>query len=342
MNRVLVTGGSGFLGSHCVLKLLHAGYSVRATVRSQAKADEVRKMLDSAGAPSAGMVEFVQADLMSDDGWQAAMTGCEYVLHVASPFPSAVPKDEDEIILPARDGTLRVLRAAREAGVKRVVVTSSFAAVGYGGKPKSGSAYTELDWTDPTLPNPPYIRSKAIAERAAWDFVNAEGGTLELAVINPVGIFGPVLGADYSTSIALVKGMLQGVMPGLPDVYFGIVDVRDVADLHLKAMVSPQAKGERFIAVADPLMSMAGIASILRSRLGEAGSKVPTKRLPSWQIRLAALFSRKARQVAPNLGKKRESTSEKARRVLEWNPRRNDEIIVSTAKSLMRLGLVSH
>lgn len=341
MSKVLVTGGSGFLGSHCILKLLDAGHSVRATVRSQEKVKETQKMLTSAGAISASDVEFVRADLTSDDGWQAAMKGCDYVLHVASPFPSAVPKDENEIIHPARDGTLRVLRAARDAGVKRVVVTSSFAAVGYGGKPKSGGTYTELDWTDPALPNPPYIRSKAIAERAAWDFISSEGGSLELAVVNPVGIFGPVLGADYSTSIAIVKGMLEGAMPGLPDIYFGVVDVRDVADLHLRAMEKPEAKGERFVAVAGPLMSMAGIASILRSRLGEAATKVPTKKLPSWQIRLAALFSNNARQMVPNLGKKRDSTSDKAHRVLEWNPRPNDEVIVSTAESLILHGLVA-
>ena len=299
-------------------------------------------MLSSVDAVSAGNVEFVLADLMHDDSWQAAMTGCDYVLHVASPFPSQTPKDEDEIILPARDGTLRVLRAARDAGVKRVVVTSSFAAVGYGGKPMHGATYTEVDWTDPALPNPPYIRSKAIAERAAWDFVSSEGGGLEMAVINPVGIFGPVLGADYSTSIAIVKSMLEGAMPGLPDVYFGVVDVRDVVDLHLKAMLSPDAKGERFIAVAGSLMSMASVASILRERLGEAATRVPTKRLPSWKIRLAALFSGSARQMAPNLGKKRNSTSEKARRVLAWHPRPNDEVIVSTAESLLRLGLVNH
>lgn len=299
-------------------------------------------MLASAGAPSAGEVELVQADLMSDAGWQAAMAGCEHVLHVASPFPAAAPKDEDEVILPARDGTLRVLRAAREAGVRRVVVTSSFAAIGYGGRPRSDAAYTELDWTDPALPNPPYIRSKAIAERAAWDFVSAEGRGLELAVVNPVGIFGPVLGADYSTSIAIVKGMLEGTLPGLPDIHFGVVDVRDVADLHLKAMTSPKAGGERFIATAGPLMSMAGIAALLRRHLGAAAAKVPTKRLSSWQIRLAAPFNRAARQMAPNLGRKRNSSGEKARRMLGWSPRPNEEAILSTAESLIRLGLVVH
>lgn len=341
MNRVLVTGGTGFLGSHCVIKLLLAGYSVRTTVRSAAKANEARKIFASAGVASAGEIDYVQADLLSDDGWQAAMTGCDYVLHVASPFPAAVPKDENEIIVPARDGTLRVLRAARDAGVKRVVVTSSFAAIGYGASPQSRSAYTELDWTDPKLANPPYIRSKVIAERAAWDFIHTESSGLELAVVNPVGIFGPVLGKDYSASIAIVKRMLDGAMPGLPDIYFGVVDVRDVADLHIKAMTSTDANGQRFLAVAGPLISMADVAAILRNHLGEAASKVPTKRLPNWQIRLAALFSPVARQITPNLGLKRESSNEKARTLLEWNPRPNEAVILSTAESLINLGVVA-
>jgi len=337
MTKVLVTGGSGFLGGHCVLKLVHAGYSVRVTVRSMRKADEAKAMLAAAGVPSGHDVEFVQADLTKDDGWQAATAGCEYVLHVASPFPSSVPSDENEIIVPAREGTLRVLRAARDAGVRRVVVTSSFAAVGYGADARR-APYDETDWTDPALPNPAYIRSKVVAERAAWDFIHTEGGDLELSVVNPVGIFGPVLGGDYSTSIGIVKAMLDGTMPGLPDISFGVVDVRDVADLHLMAMVDPAAKGERFIAVAGPAMSMTEVAFVLRSHLGEAAARVPVKRLPSWQVRLAAIFSARARQLVPNLGKKRESTSEKARRLLGWEPRPNEDAIVSTAESLIRLG----
>jgi dihydroflavonol-4-reductase len=183
-------------------------------------------------------------------------------------------------------------------------------------------------------------RSKAIAERAAWDFIETEGRGLELTVINPVGIFGPVLGADYSSSIAIVKGMLEGAMPGLPDVYFGVVDVRDVADLQLKAMLSPAASGERYIAVAGELMSMPGIAALLRQRLGEAAPKVPTKRLPGRQIRVAALFSSAARQTLPNLGKRREASSGKARRTLGWQPRPNEEVILATAQSLIGLGPV--
>ena len=341
MSKVLVTGGSGFVGSHCILRLLHDGHSVRATVRSQAKAMALKKTLASTGLMSTDDIEFVEADLISDSGWDKAMEGQEYVLHVASPFPAGVPKNENDIVLPARDGTLRVLRAARDARVKRVVVTSSFGAVGYGGQPKA-AAYDETDWTDPSLPNPPYIRSKAIAERAAWEFIQAEGHGLEMSVINPVGIFGPVLGADYSTSIAIIKRLLDGDMAGLPDLHFGVVDVRDVADLHLRAMLHPKAKGERFIAVAGSLISMEEIASILRSRFGLAAAKVPSKRISSWKIRLAAIFSTGARQLASNLGKRRPSTSEKARRMLGWTPRPNSEAIASTAESLIRLGLLKH
>ena len=341
MSTVLVTGGSGFLASHCILSLLNHGYSVRATVRSLQSAERTRQMLASTNASSAGRVEFVTADLTGDDGWQDAMSGCEHVLHVASPFPAVEPKDAEELIRPARDGTLRILRAARDAQVRRVVVTSSFAAVGYGGKPQSGAVYTESDWTDPSLPNAPYIRSKAIAERAAWDFVKAEGRGLEMAVVNPVGIFGPVLSTEVSSSTAIVKRLLEGAMPGLPDISFGVVDVRDVADLQIKAMLSPHAKGERFIGVAGGLVSLEDMAAILRRHLGTAAARVPTKRLPSWQIRLSALFNPAARQLVPSLGKRRESSNQKARHLLAWSPRSNEETIVSTAESLLRLGLVS-
>ena len=237
---VLVTGGSGFVGSHCILTLLNAGYRVRTTVRSLAKEPEVRRMLATAGADPGEELSFVAADLGSDDGWPQAVAGCRYVLHVASPFPGRQPKDENDLIVPAREGALRVLRAARDAGVKRLVLTSSFAAIGYG-TPAKDTPYTEADWTDPTGRVSAYVKSKTLAERAAWDFIDREGGDLELAVVNPVGILGPVLGRNLSTSIELVRRLLSGSLPGLPKTSFGLVDVRDVADLHLRAMVDPAA-----------------------------------------------------------------------------------------------------
>ena len=212
---------------------------------------------------------------MSDAGWPAAVAGCEYVLHIASPFPSTVPKDENELIIPAREGALRVLRASRDAGVKRVVLTSSFAAVGYG-HPEQEAGFTEKDWTDPSGADVmPYTKSKTLAERAAWDFIDREGAGLELAVVNPVGVFGPVLGPDYATSILLVQRMMDGALPGLPRMCFGVVDVRDVADLHLRAMTNPAAKGERFLAVAGDFMWIVEIAKALKAaagRCGEAGA----------------------------------------------------------------------
>ena len=225
--------------------------------------------------------------------------GCEYVLHVASPFPATIPKHEDELIVPAREGTLRVLRAARDAGVKRVVMTSSFAAIGYGHDTRTGSSsearraqerFTEKDWTNPNSEDVmPYMKSKTLAERAAWDFIAREGAGLELSVVNPVAVFGPVLGSDYATSILLVQRMMDGALPGLPRLCFGVVDVRDVADLHLRAMTNPAANGERFLAVAGDFMWIVEIAKVLKARMGEAAKRVPTRQLPNWLVRLAAL-----------------------------------------------------
>ncbi|HTD13981.1 MAG TPA: aldehyde reductase, partial [Chthoniobacterales bacterium] len=237
MARVLVTGGTGFVGARCLIQLLAAGHEARTTVRDLARASDVRAMLRQGGAGEVDeRLTLFRADLNADAGWPEAVAGCDYVLHVASPFPSTVPKNENELIAPARDGALRVLRASRDAGVKRVVLTSSFAAIGYGAKGRT-TAFTEEDWTDLSYPSlQPYQKSKTIAEREAWDFIAREGGGLELTVVNPVGVLGPVLGPDYSTSILLVKRLLDGAMPGCPDFWFGVVDVRDVADLHLRAM----------------------------------------------------------------------------------------------------------
>ncbi len=337
---VLVTGGSGFIGTHCILQLLDAGYRVRTTVRSLTREADVRTMLRAGGAEPGEALSFAAADLTSDAGWPEAVAGCDFVLHVASPFPPSVPKHEDDLIIPAREGALRVLRAARDTGVTRVVLTSSFAAIGYGHQP-TDRPFSEESWTDLNGGDlSAYVKSKTQAERAAWDFIAHEGGALELAVVNPVGVLGPVLGPDYSTSIQLVQSLMDGAMPGCPRLVFGMVDVRDVADLHLRAMTNPAARGERFLAVAGDCMTMQEVARVLRARMGGAAGRVPTRVLPDWIVRLGALVEKEAGQIIPELGKVRNATNEKARRVLGWTPRSNEDTIVATAESLVRLGLL--
>jgi dihydroflavonol-4-reductase len=282
---------------------------------------------------------FAAADLDRDEGWQDAADGCDYVIHVASPIPAAAPRTEDELIRPARDGTLRVLRGARRAGVKRVVVTSSCGAIYYGHPPQS-APFDETTWTNTDGEMSAYVRSKAIAERAAWDFMKAEGGNLELSTVNPTGIFGPILSPDASSSVELIARLLKG-MPGCPRLFFGIVDVRDVADLHLRAMTHPAAKGERFIASSGDLMSMLAVARVLRERLGEAARKVPTRELPNWLVRFASRFDRKLRPLVPLLDSTRRATSAKAQRLLGWTPRGPEEAVVATAESLIRFGVSS-
>jgi nucleoside-diphosphate-sugar epimerase len=340
MSTVLVTGGSGFIGSHVILQLLAAGHTVRTTVRDLKREPEVRALLRQGGPEPGERVRFFAADLMKDAGWKEAAAGSEYVMHIASPFPVHVPKDENELIVPAREGALRVLRAARDAGVKRVVLTSSFAAVGYG-HPEQTKPFDEADWTDLNGEGlTAYVKSKTLAERAAWELIAKEGGGLELAVVNPVGVFGPVLGADYATSILIVQKMMDGAMPGVPRLVIGGVDVRDVADLHLRAMVHPAAKGERFLAVAGDFVSLAEMGRMLKRRLGAVAKRVPTRELPDWLVRLASLKDPAVKQILPELGKQKNATSEKAQRVLGWKPRSVEDSVVATAESLLRLGLL--
>jgi dihydroflavonol-4-reductase len=340
MSTILVTGGSGFIGSHCILQLLGAGHQVRTTIRSLKRESDVRAMLKEGGAEPGDRLSFTAADLEGDAGWPQAVAGCEYVLHVASPFPPTVPKHEDELIVPARDGALRVLRASRDAGVRRVVLTSSFAAIGYGHEEQK-TPFNETSWTDPNGDDvQAYAKSKTLAERAAWDFIAREGGNLELSVVNPVGVFGPVLGPDYSISILLVQRLMDGAMPGCPRLYFGVVDVRDVADLHIRAMTDPAAKGERFLAVAGDFMSIQDIAKVLKVRMRSSAKRVPTMQLPNWLVRIAAMRDPAVKLILPELGKRKNATNEKARRVLGWAPRSNEECIVATAESLVRLGLL--
>jgi len=338
--RVLVTGGSGFIASHTVLQLLNAGYQVRTTVRDMKREGDVRAMLKYGGAEPGERLSFFAADLQSDAGWAPAVAGCDYVLHVASPFPANVPKHEDELIVPAREGALRVLRASRDARVKRVVLTSSFAAIGYGHAPQS-APFNETNWTNTTGNDvTAYVKSKTLAEREAWNFIAREGGDLELSVVNPVAVFGPVLGPDYSTSVLLIQRLMSGAVPGSPRLSFGVVDVRDVADLHIRAMTHAAAKGERFLAVAGDFMLIRDIANVLKERMGAAGKKVPAHQLPNWLVRVAALRDPAVKQILPELGKLKNGTNEKAKRLLGWAPRAPEEAIVATAQSLLDLGLL--
>jgi nucleoside-diphosphate-sugar epimerase len=336
---VLVTGGSGFVGAHCIAQLLAAGYRVRTTLRSPVREADVRAMLTMADAAPADRLAFAVADLVSDTGWAEAVAGCDYVLHVASPIPPAAPKHEDELIIPARDGALRVLKAARNAGVRRVVLTSSFGTICYG-PPPPDRPFSELDWTDPHGKINAYVKSKTLAERAAWDFVAREGGALELSVINPGAIFGPVLGPDHSVSTGVVQQLMDRTMPGCPRLSYGIVDVRDVADLHLRAMTTSAARGERFIAIAGESMSIQDIALLLKARLGDAAARVPTRLISDWVLRLMGRFDPRIAQIVPSLGKTKPGTNEKARQWLGWSPRSAEEAVLATAESMVRLGLL--
>jgi dihydroflavonol-4-reductase len=340
MTTVCVTGGSGFIGSHAILQLLAAGHAVRATIRDLKREADTRAMLARGGMAADAPLSFHAADLTDDAGWFDAVKGCEYVLHVASPFPPRAPKNDDELIVPARQGALRVLRAARAAEVRRVVLTSSFAAIGYG-HPATKTHFDESDWTIPDTPGvPAYPKSKTLAERAAWDFVERAGDGLELSVVNPTAVFGPILGPDFSTSIVLIQRLMNGAVPGLPKLRFGVVDVRDVADLHIRAMTNPAAKGERFIAVGDGFKSIREMALILKERMGSAAARVPTRQLPDWVVRLAALWNPGVRAIASELGKTKNANHDKAARLLGWSPRPDADAIVATAESLARFGLL--
>jgi nucleoside-diphosphate-sugar epimerase len=335
---VLVTGGSGFLGGWCVVELLRRGYTVKTTVRSLAREAQVRAAVASVVDPD-DRLAVLAADLMRDDGWPEAVEGCDYVLHVASPFPPKQPKDPDELIMPAREGTLRVLRAGLNAGVKRIVVTSSIAAIRLS-KDAAARPLNEGDWTDPDTPGlTPYVRSKAIAELAAWDLVRERGEEDRLAVVNPGAIIGPVLNDDLSYSLQAVQRLLGGT-PGVPRLGFSLVDVRDVADLEIRAMTAPEAGGERFIAVTRFLW-MAEIGEVLRERLGQEAAKVPTRTIPNLLVRGMALFDPGIRSVVGGLGKRTELSSEKARSVLGWAPRPIESTIAETGETLIREGVVA-
>jgi dihydroflavonol-4-reductase len=334
-DTVLVTGGTGFLGGWCIVRALERGYDVRTTVRSLSREPDVRAVVAAAGAEPDGRLTVLEADLTADAGWAEAVAGARYVLHVASPFPPVQPKDPDELIVPARDGALRVLRAALDAGVERVVMTSSIAAIRSDRTSSETAPYTEADWTDGNdTRRTPYVRSKTLAEQAAWEHVRSAGAEQRLAVVNPGAIIGPALSTDHSYSLQAVQRLVDGDMPAMPRLGFTFVDVRDVADLHLLAMTLPQAGGERFIAT-DEWRWLPDVAAVVRERLGGAAPKVPTRTAPNLLIRAVALFDGSIRSVVGDLGKRTWVSSEKARSTLGWTTLPVEDSIEDTARSLI-------
>jgi dihydroflavonol-4-reductase len=331
--RVLVTGGSGYIAGFLIRQLVTAGWTVHTTVRDLAKEAVMRRVL---GVDDARLQVFA-ADLNADAGWAEAAAGCSHVAHLASPVPAGVPKHPDELIVPARDGALRALRAAKAAGVTRFVMTSSVAAIAYG-RGRGVHHFTEADWTRLDQPGlRPYVRSKTIAERAARDWVASEGGAMEFCSVNPSVVLGPVWSADYSASVVIVRKLLDGSVRACPNFGFGVVDVRDVADLHVRALTAPNMAGERFIA-SGRFMTMREVAEVLRIGLGPQAKRVTTRDAPDWLVRIAARFNPVARAVLPELGSVRHQDASHAKAVLGWATRPVEESILDTARSLLALG----
>ncbi|QXF12386.1 NAD-dependent epimerase/dehydratase family protein [Sphingopyxis terrae] len=332
---ILVTGGSGYIAGFLIRQLIDNGWTVHTTVRSLKREAEVRSWL----AVDNDRLQFFAADLEHDLGWAEAIAGCSHVAHVASPFPMGVPQHADELVVPAREGALRALRFARAAGVRRFVLTSSMAAIAYG-HGDGGGIYSETDWTN--LDNPavmPYPRSKTVAERAARDWVAAEGGDMEFASVNPAAVFGPLLSDDLSTSIEVVKQLLEGKVPMCPDVGFGIIDVRDVADLHYRALTAPGIRDERYVC-SGPFLKMIDVANILTANLGEQARKVPTRRMPDWLLKGFAIFRPELKQLVAELGNVRGGDSRHAMETLGWTMRTPEEAVLATAHSLIERGIV--
>jgi nucleoside-diphosphate-sugar epimerase len=337
---VLVTGGSGFIAGHVILQLLDKGYRVRTTIRSLDKEQTVRDILTDAGMTHGDDLSFVAADLLSDEGWPAAVDGVGAVMHVASPVQPGHVENEDDLIIPAREGALRVLRAANAAGIKRVVLTSAFHAVSWGW-PHNDHVFTEADWT--ILDGPgvdAYGKSKVLAERAAWDFVANEGLGLELVTILPVAVMGSVMGKDISGSNHIIQNMLNGAMPGFPHIYIPIVDVRDVASAHILAMETEEAAGQRFLISSGPVTSLSEIGRTLKTALGESAKRVPSRVIPNSLVRIGARSNPQLRATVPDLDYKKQLSNEKARRMLGWTPRDSKDAIIAAGKSMVAKGLV--
>lgn len=335
VQHVLVTGGNGFLAQHIILNLLNQGYLVRATLRDVSKANQVRQTMVANGAKITHLT-FVQGDLSQDTGWSAAMQGIDYVLSVASPVFMTVPDDPSAVSQAAKVGILRILKAAQQAGVKRVVMTANFGAIGFSNHDLH-SVTTEADWTDPDEPGISlYEKSKLLAELAAWDYIHQPDVDLEFTTINPVAILGKGLDHHLSGSFGIVKGLLDGSRKRVPDLPLNVVDVRDVADLHVRAMVSPNANGERFIATADGQISLLEIATLIREKRPELADRITDKVLPKWLIALAAPFNHTAAEGKLMMTVNRNVSNQKARDLLKWTPiSDNEATILATVDAIM-------
>ncbi len=337
-NAVLVSGGTGSIAGELIRQLLAKGWTVHATVRNKAKSEA--KLRVRLGNPTADKLRIFAAELMSDDGWAEAMAGCTHCAHVASPIAASAPKHEDDMIVPAREGTLRALRFAKEAGVTRFVQTSSMAAVAYG---RSEKVYTvdESDWTDTSHPDVyPYVKSKTIAERAARDWVAENGGAMEFVSVNPSMVLGPVDDPDFSPSVVAIQQVMSGAMPMAPDLGFSIVDTRDCAELHVRCLEEPGLANERFLA-AGKFMKIIEIAEVIRARLpSEHTKKVPTRGMPNWMVSILALFNPGVRSIKSEIGKSRNVDWSHAKERLGWETRPAEESIVDCAKSLIERGVI--
>jgi dihydroflavonol-4-reductase len=337
--RILVTGASGFVALHTSIQLLQQGYKVRATLRTIPRETEVRETIRKY-VELGDRLEIVSADLLQDSGWDQVVQGCESVLHIASPFPLLEPKHEDELILPAVQGTLHVLRAAHNANIRRVVIVSSVAAISSGHNSEN-RIFDENDWSIIENNIGAYSRSKTLAERAAWDFINGAENTnkMELVSINPPLIFGPVLNKDLPTSAEMISTLMRGQVPGVARLKFGIVDVRDVASALILAMTAPEAAGNRFICPTATIW-LKEIADTLHKKYAGHGYKIHTTQFPVFLVRLLALFDKKVARVADDLNWDFILSDEKIKRILKWHPRPAEEAILSMAESLIEQGLV--
>ena len=340
MAHILVTGATGFIASHCIVKLIERGHTVRGTARSATRATALNMILSDYTETSIE-VPLVAADLSRDDGWDEAVEGVDAVFHVASPLPANLPRDANELIRPARDGALRVLKAAKRAGIERIIMTSSMAAVAYGWGETRPDILTEEHWSNPDnlQNNTAYTRSKTIAERAAWDYVAGEGEGLKLTTINPSLVLGPVMGGDFSTSLEIITQLMSGKLPAVPRMGFQVVDVRDVAEAHLLALEKDVSIGQRYL-VADEFMWMSELADLLREAFPDHARKIPSGELPNWLVRFLSLVNPPLRQILPELGKRRTVSSDKARKELGWNPISARDAAIASGASLIAHNVV--